>query len=235
MRILLAVFSAILLTGCTLSEPKPKADPQWYANQTLPIINRYDVIGYGRGSTIKEAEANAKEDIAQSLMSKVDSTFVSVATDDSAAHESQLKITSTLDLQNVQTIKQEQRDGTFFVALIFENLDLAYRVKTTIGDVKCSRENVNTYMKQTSLFKKISASVGCALDLKLDRRNGAWYLKYKEYLFLLNDDEYEELYITVPNDNFEFISSKNIFKNGDSFYFTFNVKEEGYNNPHQCV
>ena len=192
------------------------------------MINKYDVVGYGQGTTLNEAQANAKEAIAQSMVSKVDSSFTSIATEAGGTSRAQLKITSNLNLQNVQTLRQKQINGLFFVAMTYENLDLAYRVKTTLGDLQCTDESVNTYMRQTPVFNSILASTQCALDLRLNRRNGAWYLTYQESLFLLSDDEFEELYVTVFNDDFEFRSNKNVLVEGDSFFFTFNAKKEGY-------
>ncbi len=228
MKLILFIFITLLFVGCAGETPKPTAAPTWYTNQSLPVINKYDVVGYGQGTTLNEAQANAKEAIAQSMVSKVDSSFSSVATDEGSSSKSELKITSNLNLQNVQTLRQKQINGTFFVAMTYENLDLAYRVKTTLGDMQCSDESVNTYMRQTPLFNSILASTQCALDLRLNRRNGAWYLTYKESLFLLSDDEFEELYVSTSNNSFEFSSSKNVLMDGDSFFFTFNAKQEGY-------
>lgn len=101
-------------------------------------------------------------------------------------------------------------------------------MKTTVGNFECSKQELNSYLLKTPLVKKLTDSLGCELNFKLDRRNEAWYLKYKEYLFLLSDDEFEELYVTNTNDNFEFKSNKTVLTDGDSFYFTFNSKQDGY-------
>ncbi|QOY52298.1 LPP20 family lipoprotein [Candidatus Sulfurimonas baltica] len=226
MKIAFLALLALLFVAC--GTPKPKVYPQWYKNRELQSAVKYEIIGYGNGNTIKDAEASAKEDIAQTLISKVDSSFTSTSTDDKTTSKAILKVTSNLNLQNVKTIKQEQIDGLFYVALKYKNLDLAYRVKTTIGNFECTKQELNSYLLLTPLVKKLTDSLGCKLNFKLDRRNEAWYLKYKEYLFLLSDDEFEELYETNINDNFEFKSNKTVLTDGDSFYFTFNSKQDGY-------
>ena len=232
MKIVFTFLLVFLFVGCGVEEPKPKVYPQWYKNRQLQSAIKYEIIGYGNGKTIKEAEATAKEDIAQTLISKVDSSFTMSQTETTNSFNqnsnSKLIVTSKINLQNVMTIKQEQIDGLFNVALKYENLDLAYRIKTTADSFECTQQKINSYLAQTPLIIKLTASLGCELDFKIDRRNKAWYLKYKEHLFLLSDDEFEELFVTTKNNDFDFKSNKTVLLNGDSFYFTFNSKEDGY-------
>ena len=235
MKIILYFLITLLLTACGTTLPKPQLQtyPKWYENRTLHSTAKHEIIGYGEGKTIKEAESLAKEDIAKTLISKVDST-VSVTKNSSGSEFnkntlSKLTVSSKLNLHNLKTLKQEQNNGIFYVALKYENLDLAYRIKSATGNFECTKQNNNSYLLKTPLIQKLTASLGCELDFKLDRRNEAWYLKYKEHLFLLSDDEFEELYTTVKNtDDFEFISNKRVLTDGDSFYFTFNSKQDGY-------
>lgn len=234
MKLIVTAILAFLLFGC--GNPKPQFNsqsyPQWYKNRELQSAIKYEIIGYGQGKTIKEAEANAKEDIAQTLISKVDSSFTSETTSYNNSftdkNEAKLKITSNINLHNLNTIKQQQLDNIFYVALKYKNLDLAYRIKTAIGDFQCDQKHLNDYLSQTPLMKKLTATLGCQLNFKLARQNQAWYLKHKENMFLLNDSEYEELYFTKQNNNFKFSSNKKVLTDGDSFYFTVNSKSNGY-------
>lgn len=230
MRIFLYFLIVLLFVAC--ANTKPQAYPQWYKHRELQSAVKYEIIGYGQGKTFKEAQGNAKEDIAYVLISKVDSSFTSTTSTDndtfSKKSQSRLKITSKLNLHNVKTMKQEQINNIFYVALKYENLDLAYRIISTVGKVECSQNIPNSYLLQTPLIKKLTASIGCELDFKLDRRNEAWYLKYKEHLFLLSDDEFEELYVSTKNDTISMKPNKKVLYDGDSFYFTFNSKKKGY-------
>lgn len=230
MKTFLSFFITLLFIGC--GNPKPQSYPQWYKHRELQSVVKYEIIGYGAGKTIKEAEATAKENIAQALISKVDSNFISETSSHNGSitdiNEAKLKITSNLNLYNIKTIKQEQLDNLFYVALKYKNLDLAYRIKTTVGDFECNEKQHNDYLSQTPLFKKLTASIGCKLNFKLDRRNEAWYLKYKEHLFLLSHSEFEELYFTKHNNNFKFLPNKKVLTDGDSFYFTLSSKKSGY-------
>ena len=226
MKVFLPFLIVLLFLGC--GSAKPQAYPQWYKNRELQSAVKYEIIGYGQGKTIKEAESVAKEDIAQTLISKIDSTFTSISADAKSTNHSNLKITSKLNLQNVKSVKQEYMNNIFYIALKYKNLDLASRIKTTIGEIECTQNRANFYLSQTPLVKKLTASIGCELDFKLDRRNEAWYLKHKEYLFLLSEQEFEELYVSKTDDKFAFISNSKVLTDGDSFYFTFNSKQAGY-------
>lgn len=232
MKIIFSLLITLLFLGCGTSNPEPKIYPQWYKNRELHLTVKFEIIGYGQGKTIKEAKANAKEDIAQTLISKIDSSFTNTikSKNDSFTDisESNLKVTSKLNLHNVKTIKQEQKDNIFYVALKYKNLDLAYKIISTIDKVECTKKYLNSYLLETPLVKKLTASIGCELDFKLDRRNEAWYLKYKEHLFLLSDDEFEELYVTKTNYKFDFVSNKKVLNDGDIFYFKLSSANSGY-------
>ncbi len=228
MKTLLIFLASLLLIGCVKTELKPKSYPQWYKNRELHSKVKFEVIGYGEGRSVKEAEASAKENIALTLLSRVDSSFSSLSTDNKTKNEAKLKVTSKLNLQNLQILKQEHRDGNFFVALMYENLDLAYRVKKGLADFECKKIDIDSYILKTPLVKKITTTLDCALDFKLDRKNSAWYLKYRDSMFLLNSDEFEDLYVNSKNEHFEFKASKSVLVDGDSFYFTINSKQRGY-------
>ncbi len=230
MKIILTVLIMLTLLGCGGSKLNPTTQtyPTWYTNQNLKVLNKYEVIGYGEGSSFREAEANAKEDIAQKLSSNVDSSISITSTDTNSTSEAKLKVTSKLNLQNLKTIKREEMKKSFFIALKYENLDLAYRVQKTIGDITCNNEEVSLYMKETTLYQSVKNAVGCELSTKLQRRNAAWYLTYKEHMFLLSDSEFEQLYTSVDNKKFSFKSSKKVLKDGDEFHFDFATDENIY-------
>ncbi len=235
MKLLYKIFSILiitfLLTACATSEPKAKLYPHWYENVAVKASNSYEIVGYGYGSTVEEAKAKAKESIAQTIVSRVNSSFessVDVNGDKTKVNQtSKLKITTKLNLHDLKLIKQERVANSFYVALLYKNLDLAHKIKLSLDD-GCSDEKADLYMSQTSLFKTISLAVGCELNLKLSRQNSAWYLKHNEKQFLLSDDEFEELFVSLKNSNIEMQSSKNVLVDGDSFYFSFSSKESGF-------
>jgi len=227
----LILISLLFLACAKLESPhvlQVRDYPHWYALKTIISHNRYEIIGYGEGHTLKEAKAVAKEDIAQSVFSRVESSFVGAYDDNGGENISSLKVTSKLNLQNIKVLKQEQKRDLFFVALSYENLDLPHKIKQTLNLSTCHNESSKGYFKNTLLFKKIYSVLGCKLDFQLERANGAWYLRYKKDRFLLSDEEFEELYLDVFSSKFEFKPSKKVLFDGDSFYFVFKAKQKGY-------
>lgn len=232
MKLFLSFLIVLLFIGCTTPTPKLQTTPKWYSSRTIDTKAKYEIIGYGEGKSSQEAKANAKVDIAETLNSQVTSSIAittSVDNDDAQTQRrSNLKVTSNLNLQNVKVIKQEEQEGRFFVALQYNNLDLAYRMKTRVGKFHCDDAKRDSYLDQTPLIQRVTASLGCKLDLQLERKNSAWYLQYKEHLFALTPKEFEELFVTTKNRSFGFKPSRDILVDGDSFYFTFHSKERGY-------
>jgi len=221
---------ALLFLACGNAEPIPhaKSFPSWFVKKEFVPHAEFELVGYGHAATLQEAMAQAKEEIALTLLSKVESRFTSHSTDDESRSVAELKVTSKLNLQNLKTLKQEQVANTFFVALSYENLDFASRVKRDLNISTCQDEKLGRYIPQSVLHKKLMASLGCKLDFKLHRQNSAWYLKYKEHLFLLSDKEFEELYATQKSSSFTFRASKDVLLDTESFWFEFETKESGY-------
>ena len=229
MKIICFFVCAFLLTGCLHVEPVVENyPPSWYGKEELFSHNSYELLGFGEGVSLAEANANAKESIAQNLMSRVDSSFTTIANNEMSKSESKLNITSQLDLQDLKTLKEEKIGGHFYVVLCYENLDFTQRVKKRLNIPTCKDEQTSSYMQNTLLFKKLRESLGCRLDFKLHRQNKAWYLHYKDHLFLLDKSQLEELYVTVPSKLFGFYASKDLLYDTESFYFTLSSKDDGY-------
>jgi hypothetical protein len=221
---------AFVFMACSPEAQPPHAikPPLWYGDESALVLNSYEVVGFGEGNTLVEAQAHAKEMIAQKLLSRVESSFESVSDDAVSKSQAKLKVTSNLDLQDLQTRKQEQKDGGFFVALSFKNLDFAQRVKEKLLDAPCHDVAQNSYLADTPLFKKLNAALGCQRDFSVVRKNRAWYLAHEGELFLLGESELEELYISRQNKAFAFETPKKVLQDKESFYFTLHAQQEGY-------
>lgn len=202
--------------------------PQWYKTQNIIPKKSYEAIGYGHGKTIKEAKSNAKENIALEIVSHVESKYESISTDKYRHSKSELKVSTQLDLQALRIVRKEYKNNHYFIALMYENLDLSQKIKKTLKLTKCTNENVNSYMSQTILHKKITSALECQLDMKIDRKNNAWYLKYKEHLFLLNEDEFEELFITTKSKYISLNPSRTRLREGDRYHFNIATQDKSY-------
>ncbi len=232
-KILFSLATVLLFVSCA-NQAKVSQGPSWYHSQIPQSQSSSKYLGYGDAKTLFEAKSIAKEEIAQSLLSHVESSFVSKTEVQKSKREENyntqtqhnLKVTTKIDLQNLSVLKQEYANGRYFVLLEYENLDLAYRIKKSIPEIACG--DVNEYIKSTPLYKSIRSALSCDINLKLQRKNSAWYLGYKEKEFLLNGSEFEKLYVPRQSKLFDFKISKSVLKDGDSFYFRVESKKEGY-------
>ena len=224
------ILSLVFLSGCVtpkleeapkelkIVEPvveivKPKVvikvdtTPKWYKNKELQVEPSDEVIAYAKANTLAKAQDKAIENIVVTMFNK--------------AHKSSV---GQLDMANLNTLRQEQKKGKFFVALSYKNDNLVYKVKSMISAIECDDESINSYIKQTPIFD----SFNCNLDIKLERKNKEWYLKYKENLFELKDEEFKEFFTSIKNSNFDFTISKENLVEEDKFHFSFKTKDSGY-------
>ena len=216
--------------ACSPDAKVPHAikQPLWYGDESALAANSYEVVGFGEGNSLAEAQSHAKEMIAQKLQSRVESSFESVSTNETSTSKAKLKVTSTLTLDALQTLKQEHAANLFYVALSYKNLDFAQRVKEQLGALACADAPQNPYLAQTPIFKRLNAALGCKKDFRLIRQNKAWYLKLDTHLFLLGEGEFEELFVTTKNGALQFIASKQVLQEGESFHFVASANEAGY-------
>lgn len=221
---------AVFFMACSPEAQPPHAvkPPLWYGDEKTFVLASYETVGFGEGASLAEAQAHAKEMIAQKLLSRVESSFESVSDNQTSQSKAKLKVTSDLALQELTTLKQERTNNLFYVALAYKNLDFAQRVKERLEGLACKNEDQNRYLARTPLFAKLNAALGCARDFTLHRQNKTWYLQFGTHLFLLGDGEFEELFVSKPGEAFRFIASKARLLEGESFHFVANANEAGY-------
>lgn len=232
LRLTTVLVLGLLVVACQSQPKHSDYYPEWYINEALLNLEPYEVLGLGEGRSLAEARAVAKEMIAQTLLSRVESSFEKVSTDEVSKSQAKLKVTSDLALHNLTTIKQEQEQeqdkGVFFVALSFRNLDFAQRVKEKLKLEGCKNEQQNHYLAKTPLFYKLNRALGCEKDFRLVRQNQAWYLANQKQLFMLNTGEFEELFISSTNKAFSLLAPKKLFIEGESFHFETSTSKHGY-------
>lgn len=190
---------------------KEVTNPDWYKTTKLQVNKENEVIGFAKAKTLYDATLKAKKNLLLKIMSKMDSSYT---------HE--------INPNNLRILEYQQIEDEFFIAILYENSDLVYRFKTTIGEVDSSDKNINKFIKETPIFRNITNAMNYQLDIRVQRKEKQWYLKYKENLFLLKNDELKEFFSSVKNENFEFKASKKNLVDSEKFYFTFKTKESGY-------
>ena len=186
---------------------KVDTTPKWFKNKELKALSKYEVVAYAKDTTLAKAQDKAIQNIVFTMFNRANKSSI-----------------GQLDMANLNTLKQEQKDGEFFVALSYINDNFVYKVKSTIGTFECDGEKVNPYMKQTKIFD----SFNCNLNIKLERKNKEWYLKYKKNLFALTNEQFKEFFVATKSNKFDFKISKKSLVEEDKFYFTFKTKKRGY-------
>lgn len=117
------MYAAALLLIATPASTAAASDtagaPEWYG--TLRMGHRLILVGYGQGPNLKEAKANALNDIAQQIetriQSETDIRTASGATGASTEATQSVRTYTSQRLEAAKRIRNEQTsDGQFFVA-----------------------------------------------------------------------------------------------------------------------
>jgi len=206
------------------------ATPVWYLN--MQSINSYELIGYGEGKSYKEAKLVAKEDIAKQIKSTISSNTQKHTSlkNDNINNSFSKKITETtsVELQGLHVVNKKEIYGRYYVALSYENLPFEMRFAKKLNIKKCTNQQQNPYLRETTLFKKLNSQIGCKLDIKLLRKDAQWYLSYKEHLEVLSKDSFEELFVTIKPTSFEYEPSDFSLKERDEFSLKFAPRRDGF-------
>ena len=208
------------------------AAPQWYASQTLQPSKSYEIYGYGEGKDLAEARMRAKEDIAGQLLTEIRSVKRSrMHADDARLKQSMdIEIDAQVHtvLSDVRTVRSEQKDGRYYVVLLYRNLSLARRLIEKSGHVECLRKPVNPYLAQTPLYEKIRRAAGCDIDVSLVRRAGAWFIAYKTAMVAVAPRDYEDLFVSTRHSPVRLSVSKRVLREGERFSLTLTSARRGY-------
>ena len=221
---------AALLFFTTLSL---MAQPSWYYNLPKKASNTF--IGYGQGSSEKEAKALALQDIAMQLSVKVKGSFSKKTTvHDGQAHNDLNAVNqqkSQADIKGYELRKLAFEHGTYFVAISYENILSFDKFVRKIQDhLPKKNEKQNAYLRHTVMAKKLRHALGKDIDFSLQRKDSLWYIAYKGQKVALDRRDFERFFKTVLNINIKLSTSKkdNTLFDGDIFHFKLDAKKSGY-------
>lgn len=218
-----------LLVVFMISSPVLSQPPTWYEN-----MKRQDgeLIGFGEGKTLKEAEVTAKARIATQIKATVKSNFIlkTKMKDDEVSQEARDLIESTTEviLTDVTVKKKEKIDKVWYVALSYLNLPFEKKFAMKLGAFKCKDVKQNRYLNKTPLVKLISKELGCEIDVKLVRKSGLWHMAYQNVMQPLTSFDFEKLYTGYHGKDVEITSSNTLFTEGNTFAFKIKSKRNGY-------
>ena len=226
-KIILVVIHTVFFIGC-VSHPEA---PQWYVQQQL-IPEAYEYLGYGVGSTLEEAEAGAKEDIAYTLKSYIQSSSTqSIMIKNKDVQELvsiQTSLTSDITLSNTTKKKVEHNGGKYYVAYSYLNIPLGKKIKNAFSDTtKCSFES-HPYLNKTPLFKEISSELVCLPKLSISQRHNQFYLNFEQHSFPLSAEDKIKLFTTVKTLKLGLKLSRNVINSGMYYHIDITPTDSGY-------
>ncbi len=224
MRLLLLVlvFSTSLL-----------ATPSWFFKLTSSKTNSY--IGYGSGLNIVLAKQEAFTDISSQISVSVDSTMKQEEKMENgkftrAQNFSSLQTSNAL-LNDYKVIKMEYSNGTYFVAIEYENIPSLDKFINKVALLAPKKTSLyNAYLQQTSIAKKLKKALHRDIDFKLVRKDGKWFIKYKSVIQVLDKKDFASFFTSTENIGLSLQTNKrrNILYDGDKFYFKVKSSKDGY-------
>ena len=212
--------------------------PGWYSDHSQ--IKDYEIVGFGKGKTENEAKNLALEEIARTIRTEIRSevrvqTKASGDSNDGTISQtefhSELKAKSDVLLSNVRLWRKEFQEGNWFIALKYENLTLAQKLKISSKGTICAdldKSKNNNYLNKTPLLDNIDEEIGCKPSLRLIRRDGIWQILHQQKFIPLSPAEFEKLFVELNNPRLDVRPSSTELKEGNLFSFEISCFKDGY-------
>jgi hypothetical protein len=210
------------------------ATPAWYYK--LPNTKPNFYIGYGDGANESEAKQNALGEIASQIHTKIENETIQNKKSSTAIYEKEIQMKSVqktkANLSDFEVIKTTKEDGVHFVAIAYENISNSERF---VGKVKQLGGNITpsktpTILEGSVFAKKLYEALGQKIDFEVIRDNKAWFVRYKNASQHIDEREFSQFLITVPNEKLTIVTNKrnNILYDGDEFFFNIKSQNDGY-------
>jgi len=186
------------------------------AQSTLPLWfhhlqgKSYELFGYGVDGDLSTARNMAKNEVAESLRVRVQSSFsLNQSLEGTKAKQSaksSLHTQADAILEGIEVVKEVQKDGKWYVALKYDNRPLFEKIQAKYPH-----------------FKKPHLQ-----EVHLVRKSNAWYLNVKGELFLLSKENFIELFENHDSNITKLSLNKNKFNSYDKMEFNLQTKKEGF-------
>lgn len=225
MRIIL-LFTIFFTWGVT--------SPIWYHTIKNDNINTY--IGYGSGKSEVEAKQVALADISSQISVKIDSQISrnKKLTDSGITSEMEqnFRQESKATIVGYEFLEQSYEDGLYYVAIKYENIPSIDKFIRKLKKINIESENIdnNFFVKNNLLSYKIRNSIDKDINYTLVRKDGKWYIGYKNILQILDRKDFSKFFVSIPNNKIAITTNKknNILYDGDYFYFKVKSSQKGY-------
>ena len=158
MRYILYFIFPLLFSGCISSKVENQNIPKWYIN--APQNNNLFLYGVSNDYNIKDAKANALNDMASRLMINVSSTFHQNIKTSSNLYTKDISQDVKLEVENIKftnakTIKNKLINNQFYVVMRVDRKDLFKETFKAFKllDTKIEKSKIN--LKEKSILEKI--------------------------------------------------------------------------------
>ncbi len=201
------------------------ANPMWYHNVQKTKANSY--VGYGSGVNESDAKKEAFNDITSQISVSVNTSFSQKQKIRDGQFNNTQEFTSSQNskatLYDYELLKSEFHNGKYFVALQYENIPSVDKFvnKLKKSNIELKNEKQNSYLKNTSMAKKLKKALKKDIAFSLVRKDAKWFVKYKNILQVLDKKDFAKFFRTVDNPTMSINTNKrkNILYNDDKFFF----------------
>jgi len=210
------------------------ANPYWYHNVQKTKANSY--VGYGSGADEVKAKQAALNDITSQISVNINTSFSQKQKMKDGEFKSSEEFSSSQNskatLYDYELLKSEFYNGKYFVALQYENIPSVDKFINKIkkSDIKLKNEKQNSYLKNTSMAKKLKKELKKDIAFSLVRKDSKWFIKYKNILQILDKKDFAKFFTTVDSKTMSINTNKprNILYNEDKFFFKVKSKRKAY-------
>ncbi|MDF1882358.1 LPP20 family lipoprotein [Sulfurimonas sp. SAG-AH-194-C21] len=204
------------------------ASPEWMFKIEH---EKTQIIGYGVGSTLREAKQSAMYDIINFISVNIKSKMAISSSDvngkASNSSSANLSTSSQAQLSGVEFIKITQEGNLWYVGAVYDNSPFEVKFERLIGP-QTKDEVQNTYLKKTTLICTLNNEMQASLNYSIIRQNNLWQLKYDKYLLALKQEDFYKLFSTQHSKSIHLSANKEVYKEKDEMYFNIQHKTPGF-------
>ena len=205
------------------------ATPTWYNHLPSKTSNYY--IGYGISSSEARAKRIALKDISEQISVKVNTElYQNTSVKNEMVNReftSKSSVSSSARIHGYKILKSAFDDGRYYVAIGYENIPSIEKFNKKLNSISITTPEVlNAYLKQAPITNYVSKPVGFSLK----RKDGLWYIRYRDIYQVLDKRDFESFFTSVSTPRVE-IKTNNDNKplyDGDEFYFNVTSKQKGF-------
>ncbi len=205
------------------------ATPAWYHHLQTKGPSFY--VGYGQGT----CEADAKEAALRDIASQISVTVESSRSSDMGIRQGetyqniqdQSSLRSHAQIHGYMVEKLEFDEGHYYMALSYENIPSIDKFNKQLVSVKADEAEIyKGYLQKAPIAKDLKRKV----NFSLERKDGLWYIHYKDIYQVLDDKDFYGFFTSTNNPSLSITTNKrnNILYDTDEFFFKVDSKEKGY-------